>query len=223
MEDQMSDIYAALSAVMGEVSSVSKDERNAGQGFNFRGIDAVVNAVGPALRKHGVIVVPRVQDCQYGTIEIGEKRKATAHVRVIVEYVFFAGDGSSVSCTTAGEAMDQGDKATAKAMSVAFRTALLQTLSLPTDEPDPDSQSYERSEKAVVDTKALAKAISEASDLDGLAKLGADITKYKDAIEPAILESLRISFKEAQNRGGTSPVVETSTTKESSDDPVSVS
>jgi hypothetical protein len=108
-------------------------------------------------------------------------------------------------------------------MSVAFRTALLQTLSLPTDEPDPDSQSYERSEKVVVDSQALAVAISESSDLETLAKLGAYITKHKDSIEPSILETLRISFKEAQTRVGTSPVVETSTTKESSDDTVSVS
>jgi len=43
------------------------------------------------------------------------------------------------------ESMDSGDKATAKAMSVAFRTALLQTLCLPTDESDPDADSYVRS------------------------------------------------------------------------------
>ena len=41
-----------------------------------------------------------------------------------------------------GEAGDSGDKATPKAMSVALRTALLQTLMLPTDEPDPDSFTY---------------------------------------------------------------------------------
>ena len=145
------------------------------------------------------------------------------HVKVKVSYTFIGAGGDAIKATVVGEAMDSGDKATAKAMSVAFRTALLQTLSLPTDEPDPDSQSYERSEKVVVDTKALAKAIAEASDLENLAKLGAYITKYKDAIEPSILETLRISFKEAQNRVGTSPVVETSTTKETSDDTVSVS
>ena len=44
----------------------------------------------------------------------------------------------------AAEAWDSGDKAAPKAMSVAFRTALLQALALPTDDPDPDSQSYER-------------------------------------------------------------------------------
>jgi hypothetical protein len=155
------EIFAALSAVMADVSSVSKDERNAGQGFNFRGIDAVVNAVGPALRKHGVIVVPRVQSCDYATIEIGEKRKATAHVRVIVEYIFIAQDGSTISCTTAGEAMDQGDKATAKAMSVAFRIALLQALALPTSEPDPDASSYERSsaKSPVMQDRTLAAKI----------------------------------------------------------------
>ena len=155
------EIFAALSAVMADVSSVSKDERNAGQGFNFRGIDAVVNAVGPALRKHGVIVVPRVQSCDYATIEIGEKRKATAHVRVIVEYIFIAQDGSTISWTTAGEAMDLGDKATAKAMSVAFRIALLQALALPTSEPDPDASSYERSsaKSPVMQDRTLAAKI----------------------------------------------------------------
>ena len=53
-------IYQALSAVMGDVQAVGKDGRNTQQGFNFRGIDAVVNAVGPALRTHGVVVTPRV-------------------------------------------------------------------------------------------------------------------------------------------------------------------
>jgi hypothetical protein len=216
-------IAQALNEVMKEVGAVKKHDRNASQGFNFRGIDAVVNAVSPALQKYGVIVVPSVEDYEYASIEIGKNRTVMGHVKVKVTYTFIGAGGDAIKATVVGEAMDSGDKATAKAMSVAFRTALLQTLSLPTDEPDPDSQSYERSEKVVVDTKALAKAISESSDLETLAKLGAYITKYKDAIEPSILETLRISFKEAQNRVGTSPVVETSTTKESSDDTVSVS
>lgn len=222
-ETKVLPIAQALNEVMKEVGAVKKNDRNASQGFNFRGIDAVVNAVSPALQKHGVIVVPSVEDYEYHSVEIGKNRTVMGHVKVKVTYTFIGAGGDAIKATVVGEAMDSGDKATAKAMSVAFRTALLQTLSLPTDEPDPDSQSYERSEKVVVDTKALAKAISESSDLDGLAKLGAYITKYKDAIEPSILETLRISFKEAQVRVGTSPVVETSTTKESSDDTVSVS
>lgn len=189
----MSEIFAAMSAVMNDVSSVSKDERNAGQGFNFRGIDAVVNAVGPALRKHGVIVVPRVQSCDYSTIEIGEKRKATAHVRVLVEYIFIAQDGSTISCTTAGEAMDAGDKATAKAMSVAFRIALLQALALPTSEPDPDASSYERSpaKTSVMQDRTLAAKIYQdimsAEDQPAL-KLIWDALKDNDSLESTWVE-----------------------------------
>lgn len=140
----MSGIVSALSAIMAEVGAVKKGDYNEGQRFNFRGIDAVVNAVSPALRKHGIVVTPKVQQFDYGTVEIGRNRTPMGHVRVIVEYTFTAEDGSSLSATVPGEAMDSGDKATAKAMSVAFRTALLQALCLPTDEPDPDAQSYER-------------------------------------------------------------------------------
>lgn len=211
-------IAQALTEVMKEVGAVGKKDRNASQGFNFRGIDAIVNAVSPALQKYGVIVVPSVEDYEYSSVEIGKNRTVMGHVKLKVSYTFIGASGDAIKATVVGEAMDSGDKATAKAMSVAFRTALLQTLSLPTDEPDPDSQSYERSEKFVVDTKALAVAISNAPDLEELAKLGAYITKYKDAIEPTILESLRISFKEAQTRVATSSAVQ-----EPSDDSVSVS
>jgi hypothetical protein len=57
-----------------------------------------------------------------------------------------------------GEAFDSGDKATAKAMSVAFRIALLQGLSLPTDETDPDAQTYERANHPTNHTPAPRKA-----------------------------------------------------------------
>jgi hypothetical protein len=216
-------IAQALNEVMKEVGAVKKNDRNSAQGFNFRGIDAVVNAVSPALQKHGVIVVPSVEEYDYASVEIGKNRTVMGHVKVKVTYTFIGAGGDAIKATVVGEAMDSGDKATAKAMSVAFRTALLQTLSLPTDEPDPDSQSYERSERVTVDVKALATAIANASDLDSLAKLGAYITKHKNDIEPSILETLRISFKEAQNRVGTSAVVETSTTEEPSDDSTNLS
>jgi len=222
-DTKVTPIAQALNEVMKEVGAVKKSDRNSAQGFNFRGIDAVVNAVSPALQKHGVIVVPSVEDYEYASVEIGKNRTVMGHVKVKVTYTFIGAGGDAIKATVVGEAMDSGDKATAKAMSVAFRTALLQTLSLPTDEPDPDSQSYERSERVTVDVKALATAIANASDLESLAKLGAYITKHKNDIEPSILETLRISFKEAQNRVGTSPVVETSTTLEPSDDSTNLS
>ena len=142
----MPTIVQALSAVMAEVGAVGKNDRNPQQGFNFRGIDAVVNAVSPALIRAGVVVVPDVEDVVHGTVEvgIGDKRREIGHVTVRVRYTFHGPDGDSLSCSVVAESMDSGDKATPKAMSVAFRTALLQALCLPTDDPEPDAQTYER-------------------------------------------------------------------------------
>lgn len=145
----MSAIYAALGAVMKDVGAVKKGDRNKSQGYVFRGVDAVVNAVYPALVEHGVIVQPNVRDFQYGSVEVGKDRTIMGHARVVVEYTFTSTeDGSAVMTSAAGEAFDSGDKATPKAMSVALRTALLQSLMLPTDDPEPDSYSYERAEPA---------------------------------------------------------------------------
>lgn len=139
----MPDIYTALAAVMADCDHVAKRDKNEHQRFLFRGIDAVVNAVGPVLRKHGVIVVPNVENVSYDTVQTSTGKPATA-CRVLATYSFYAADGSSIDTRVAAEAWDSGDKAAPKAMSVAFRTALLQALALPTDEPDPDSHTYER-------------------------------------------------------------------------------
>ena len=65
--EQQMEIIKLLSAVMEDAGAVRKSERNTHQNFNFRGIDAVVNAVSPALRKHGVVVLPTVNECIYET------------------------------------------------------------------------------------------------------------------------------------------------------------
>lgn len=142
-------IHEALASVMADVSHVGKRDFNTHAKFNFRGIDAVVNAVGPALRTHKVIVRPVVRSVAYDTVQTSTGKPSTA-CRVLVDYTFTAADGSELTATVAGEAWDSGDKACPKAMSVAFRTALIQTLALPTDEPDPDLHVYERAEPVAI-------------------------------------------------------------------------
>ena len=150
-------IYAKLADVMAELPAVGKDSRNEQQGWNFRGVDAVVNAISPALRKHGVGVVPKVLDISYrDTTTAGRDPRPTREVTVKVKYTFFAEDGSSVSAIVPGESLDQSDKGSAKAMSVAFRIALLQVFALPTSEPDPDASYHTRSGETNM-TPATAK------------------------------------------------------------------
>lgn len=136
-------VVAALLAVMDEVREVRKGDRNSQQGYQFRGVDAVVNAVGPALRRHGVLVMPLTERADWRDVATSTG-KASRECTVTVRYRFYGPAGDHLDAVVPGEAMDFGDKGSPKAMSVAFRTALLQGLALPTDAPDPDSVSYER-------------------------------------------------------------------------------
>lgn len=189
-------IFAALTAVMDDLTHVAKRDVNTHQNFRFRGIDAVVNAVGPVLRKHRVIVTPDVKSVTYMPVTTTNNKAASA-CRVVVRYTFHTTDGSSLSVKVAGEAWDHGDKATPKAMSVAFRTALLQALALPTDEPDPDSHTYEQVREAVERDWDLiadnAEALTDPEEVRTLwrrEKVGADTPQYVKDRLTAHLEAL---------------------------------
>jgi hypothetical protein len=137
-------VQEAWANVMAEVRELGKGDRNAQQGFNFRGVDATMNAVGPALRNHGVSVVPvavtELRNSEYTT----KGGTVMRDVMLVVSYAINGPAGDSMPGAAAGEASDAGDKATPKAMSVAYRTFLLQSLCLPTQEVDPDAESYQR-------------------------------------------------------------------------------
>ena len=159
-------IHVALAAAKAATGAVAKKERNTQQNFNFRGVDAVVNAAAGPLNDHGIIVLPEVIDYTYETVEIGKNRTQMAHVVGKVRYTFSGPDGSSVAATVLSEAMDSGDKCVAKFMSVAYRIALIQVLNLPTDDRDPDADTYERSAKPTVEELVTKTAgLSTVEDL----------------------------------------------------------
>jgi hypothetical protein len=137
-------VQEAWANVMADVRALAKGDRNQQQGFNFRGVDAVMNAAGPAFRDHGVSVVPagvtNVETSTYTT----KGGTVMRDVFLVVSYLITGPAGDTMPGAAAGEASDAGDKATPKAMSVAYRTFLLQALTLPTDERDPDADAYER-------------------------------------------------------------------------------
>lgn len=140
-------VIESLTYVMRDVQSIAKNNRNASQGFNFRGIDDTINAVGPALREHGVVIVPEAQEIvseQYET----KNKTIMRNVVVKIGWRIYGPEMDSITACTYGEAADSGDKAVSKAHSVAYRTALLQTLCIPTDDQDPDSITHERTTQA---------------------------------------------------------------------------
>ena len=141
-------IYETISAVMNEIGAVGKNSKNQQQGFMFRGIDAVMNAISPALIKHHLFIVPEILE---QTREERTNSKGTLLIYSIckVKYTFFAEDGSNISAVVIGEGMDTGDKATNKAMSIAFKYACFQVFCIPTEEMvDPDAECHEVKPKA---------------------------------------------------------------------------
>lgn len=167
---EVKNIFETISAVMGEIGAVGKDSKNQQQGFMFRGIDAVMNAISPALIKHHLFIVPEILE---QTREERTNSKGTLLIYSIckVKYTFFAEDGSNISAVVIGEGMDTGDKATNKAMSIAFKYACFQVFCIPTEEMvDPDAECHEVKPKAKAEKKEEPKAENKLSGKKASAK-----------------------------------------------------
>lgn len=142
----MTAIYKAINAVQAALAQegIGKDRKNDQQGYKFRGIDDVYNALAPLLARHGLCILPRCTEriCVERT---NAKGTALFYVTVRAEFDFVASeDGSKHTVTTYGEAMDSGDKATNKAMSAAYKYAAMQAFSIPTEgDNDADSHTHE--------------------------------------------------------------------------------
>jgi hypothetical protein len=137
-------VYAAINAVQKELAAtgIVKTQTNTFDGYKFRGIDDIYNALAPLLAKHGLCILPRMLTRTVVERESKDK-KALFYVTVEAEFDFVAvEDGSKHTVKTFGEAMDRGDKATNKAMSAAYKYAAFQSFTIPT-EADSDAESHD--------------------------------------------------------------------------------
>lgn len=146
-------IFESITAIMRDIPAIGKEKKNQQQGFMYRGIDDVMNALQPILSKYHVFVVPEILE------QTREERKTSKGNSILysllkIRYTFFAEDGTSVSAVVLGEGMDSGDKASNKAMSVGMKYALFQVFCIPTEETkdldarmdDPDAETPPDSE-----------------------------------------------------------------------------
>ena len=137
----MAQIYELINKAMNEVGAIGKDSFNPQQKYKFRGIDAVMNALNPVMQRNGLFCTPEVLN------QVREERATTTggtlkYSILTMRYTIYAPDGSNVSAVVIGEGMDSGDKASNKAMSVAFKYAMFQLFCIPTEEfVDPDSET----------------------------------------------------------------------------------
>jgi hypothetical protein len=126
-------IYESINAIMKHVPSIGKDHKNQQQGYKFRGIDDMYNALNPLLAEYGVFATSEVLNAER------EERQAKSGGTLLysiltVKFNFYATDGTFVTSVMIGEAMDNADKASNKAMSTAFKYALMQLFCIPTED-----------------------------------------------------------------------------------------
>ncbi len=180
-------IYKKMSDVMREIGAIGKDQKNQAQGFKFRGIDQFVNALYPALTKNGVFMAPRAlrhdQEIK-DVVRSNGKSGVDKHVSIMMEYTFYAEDGSNVTVgPIPAEGLDSGDKATNKALSAALKYALIQTFSIPTEDmAEADLESPEMGSSAAAPVSAapastVAATASESAEAAPTAKRGSSFRK----------------------------------------------
>lgn len=196
MADVMN-IYQAITKCMEEIGAVGKNDVNKQQGFKYRGIDAVMNAINPALTKNHVFIVPEVLE------QHREERQTTKGTNLIysickIRFTFYAEDGSNISATTIGEGMDSGDKATNKAMAIAFKYACFQVFCIPTEEMvDADSESHE---------VAAQKPTFTPATVEQMRKMNEFVDAYAGMCENVNSKDIWAKLKEKYNFKGTGDI-----------------
>jgi hypothetical protein len=136
-------VYSAIIAIASELApqGIAKSRFNAADQYHYRSIDDVLDRLSPLLAKHRLCILPRVLErTETERAGLGQGLLLQVTLRVAFELVS-ADDGSSHIVEAFGEAPDHADKGTAKAMSAAYKSAMLQTFCIPVSGEDADAAS----------------------------------------------------------------------------------
>lgn len=198
-------VYQAINKVQAALAKtgISKSHKNAQQGYSFRGIDDVYQALSPLLAEHGLCILPRIisRECTERATNNGRPLFCVA---VEAEFdLVCAEDSSTHTIRTFGEAMDSADKATNKAMSAAYKYAALQAFSIPAEgDNDADATTPEPA-AAVISASQIANicALIDETGADTAAILKyAKVEKMEEIpllAYPHIIQKLEAKRKEA--------------------------
>ena len=196
-------VYAAINKVQAEIAKVgiAKDRNNQAQGFKFRGIDDVYNALAPLIPAAGLVILPRVISREV-TERASKNGGAIFYVNIVVEYDFVcAEDATKHTVVMVGEAMDSADKATNKALSAAYKYACFQVFCIPTEgENDADEGS-----PTVISTAEATKMQRhlDAVDkyLESLEEIRSLIKRYDEKQDADILYTIAETWRSIPQEG----------------------
>lgn len=134
-------VYEALSRVMRDLPGIGRTEESE-QGYQYRGIEQITKHAQGLLARHRVVFVPEVLHRHTKDLQINN-RPWTEEQLTVVYRVY--GPGGAEDCLTVGPlhglGRDNSDKGTNKAMTQAFKYALLQVLCIGDHKDDADKDA----------------------------------------------------------------------------------
>lgn len=162
-------IYQRILRVMEDVKYIAKGDKRVNGQYTFVSHDDVVAKLHPALVKHGIVVVPTVEECTqdgnrtsvklcvvFRNADLPQDAFAVHHYGYGIDGGGFNKDGKPVSV---------GDKGPGKAVSYAFKYALLKTFCLETGD-DPDNDANARYEPAkCLEFDAMLSDVADAKEM----------------------------------------------------------
>lgn len=182
-------IYRAINAVMSELASagIGKTHTNTQDQYRYRSIDDVLNRLAPLLAKHRLCVLPRVLErVAVDRQSSGDELLIGVALKVAFDLVS-ATDESLHTVEAYGEALDGSDKATSKAMSSAYKAAMLQTFCIPvagTEEPDAFTYRLRRLEHEPPPVQGWEQWANEIGDLIAVCESEEALARVRETHRP---------------------------------------
>lgn len=167
----VTNIHQRILGIMSELDYIGKGDKTVNGQYRFVSHDQVTAKIHPLLVKYGVTIIPSVE-------EIIQENNRTM-VKVLVGFVNADCPSDHFNVRYCGYGVDSSDKGPGKAISYAYKYALLKTFCLETgDDPDNDANArYEPAKCLEFDQKMAAEL-----DEKGWAKMAKFLAFSSDAM-----------------------------------------
>lgn len=171
-KESIRNIHQRIIDVMSELDYIQKGDKMVNGQYRFVSHDQVTAAIHPLFVKHGICCIPTVEK----TEQLGTRTEVTLRVR----FVNIDKPDDFVESNWLGFGIDGGDKGPGKAISYAYKYAILKTFCLETgDDADNDAvavvrlsrQQAEELVKALKGDKAMLKRMLDAYEINDLQDL----------------------------------------------------
>ena len=159
-------LVAAQLAVMADVPYLQKrtsQELN----YTFAGEADLIRAVRGAMIEHGLTLTPIGAEPIYEGVQTAKSGRAMPHIRLKLTYRLKHTSGEYIDIQTIGEALDIGDKAANKAMTIGQKYCIRQAFLIETGD-DPDVVAHFRESENADWVAAAVKKINACATADAL-------------------------------------------------------